>query len=771
MTELREGPGKPGRHPLPGLSLFIALALVVGLASPVAAADATVVPTPLPTGATASVLRTVACTSATNCFAGGDATVAGVKSRFVLRWNGTAWSIVTTPAPPGTTESTISGSTCPSATSCWLVGSATVSGAQTALALRWNGTTWSVVTAPAPVGATASALFGVTCTGTTACWAVGVARVSGVDRRLLLRWNGTSWASATAPSPAGATASRLDGVGCATATSCWAVGYATILGFDNPLLYRWNGSIWSAVTPPQPSGTTDSRLASVACTATNDCWAVGQAKVSGTNQRMILRWNGTAWSLTAATLPVNYSDSVLSGVACATASDCWAVGRAKVSGIIRQLALRWNGTAWTVVATPNGPGSAASSLLGVTCSTATDCWGLGYSILADGEVRRLVLSLTGTATASSIEVVPTALPAGTQYSTLRDVTCASTSACWAVGMASVDYTENRLLLRWNGTAWLVAPSPLPPGATASSLDGVACATASDCWAVGSYDPDGLDTARLMLRWNGTAWSLVTTPLPAGATGSSLTDVTCSSATNCWAVGQVTVADTVRRLVLRWNGTAWAVTTTSLPTGTVESRLAGVTCASSSSCWAVGAFSVTARQNWWDPPVAEQRMVLRWNGTAWTSVAAPAPSGTTTSELNDVACSGVSACWAVGDATTTGPAQRLAMRWNGTAWSLVSVPNPSGATASRLAGVTCTSASNCWAVGAATISGIERRMVVRWNGTAWTGVTTPLPVGTSSSALAAMTCRTATFCWAVGYAAPLPAPFDAEQPNRLVLLFT
>ncbi|MFM8972807.1 MAG: hypothetical protein ACKOOG_09255, partial [Actinomycetota bacterium] len=320
-------------------------------------------------------------------------------------------------------------------------------------------------------------------------------------------------------------------------------------------------------------------------------------------------------------------------------------------------------------------------------------------------------------------------------------------------------------------AWLVATSALPVGSTASSLDGVACATASACWAVGTYDPDGQDTSRLMLRWNGTAWSLVTPPLPPGATGSMLSDVTCLSATSCWAVGQATVSGTVRRLMLRWDGTTWTIVSTALPNGTAESRLAAVTCTSASACWAVGAFSTTARQNPWDPPVTEQRLLLRWDGTAWSSVSTPIPTGTSTCEFNDVSCAAATDCWAVGDSTTTGAAQRLAYRWNGTAWSLVSVPNPSGATGSRLDGVTCTGASNCWAVGAATISGIKRRMVVRWNGTAWTGVTTPLPVGTSSSALAAMTCRTATFCWAVGYAAPLPAPFDAETPGRLVLLFT
>ncbi|MFM8237014.1 MAG: hypothetical protein ACKOBG_04555, partial [Actinomycetota bacterium] len=92
-----------GQRRYPATALLLAVALVVGLASPVAAASATVVPTPMPTGATESLLRAMACTGKNNCFAGGFATVSGVKSRFVVRWNGTAWAIVNTPLPLGTT--------------------------------------------------------------------------------------------------------------------------------------------------------------------------------------------------------------------------------------------------------------------------------------------------------------------------------------------------------------------------------------------------------------------------------------------------------------------------------------------------------------------------------------------------------------------------------------------------------------------------------------------------------------------------------------------
>ena len=62
---------------------------------------------------------------------------------------------------------------------------------------------------------------------------------------------------------------------------------------------------------------------------------------------------------------------------------------------------------------------------------------------------------------------------------LREVTCASASDCWAVG----DHSNNTLTEHWNGTAWSIVTSP---NISANYLNGVTCTSASDCWAVGSY---------------------------------------------------------------------------------------------------------------------------------------------------------------------------------------------------------------------------------------------------------------------------------------------
>ncbi len=62
------------------------------------------------------------------------------------------------------------------------------------------------------------------------------------------------------------------------------------------------------------------------------------------------------------------------------------------------------------------------------------------------------------------------------------------------------------------------------------------------------------------QWNGTAWTVLTTPSP--ATFSALGSVSCTSPVHCVAVGgsSATATGTVSPLTEVWNGSAWTVVT-------------------------------------------------------------------------------------------------------------------------------------------------------------------------------------------------------------------
>jgi hypothetical protein len=194
------------------------------------------------------------------------------------RWIGTAWSVQETPNPTGTKESYLNAVSCTSATVCEAVGFYhNSSGTVVTLGETWNGTAWSVQETPNPTGAKESTLFGVSCTSSTACTAVGYyVNSSGSVVTLAERWNGTAWSVQETPNPSGAKESRTYGVSCASAMACTAVGYyVNSSGTILPLAEAWNGTAWSVQEPPGPSGANEGRTYGVSCTSSTACAAAG----------------------------------------------------------------------------------------------------------------------------------------------------------------------------------------------------------------------------------------------------------------------------------------------------------------------------------------------------------------------------------------------------------------------------------------------------------------------------------------------------------------
>ena len=117
----------------------------------------------------------------------------------------------------------------------------------------------------------------------------------------------------------------------------------------------------------------------------------------------------------------------------------------------------------------------------------------------------------------------------------------------------------------------------------------------------------------------------------------------------------------------WNGSRWTVRT--VPDGTGDDNLDGVQCRSAHGAWRSAARASGQRL----VPVAD-----RWNGRAWTQAKPPVPRRATNSDLAAVACSGTTACTAIGEsAKGTDAPSLLAERWNGSAWKIQRVPAPAG----------------------------------------------------------------------------------------------
>jgi len=232
-----------------------------------------------PEGGTGPVFKDVSCTSSTACTAVGYYSKEGVRKTLAERWNGSNWSIQTT-TNPASGNAELLGVSCSSATSCAAVGK---KGSET-YAESWNGSSWSASTPLNVSGATQNVLSSISCTSSTACTAVGYSGKSEFERSALVeRWNGSAWTTQSTPTPAEAKGSvELFGVVCTGASACVAVGTyvsETIGGLPTAtktLAYSWNGSSWSIQSSPNGEGKKGNALEAVSCTAVSACTAVGR---------------------------------------------------------------------------------------------------------------------------------------------------------------------------------------------------------------------------------------------------------------------------------------------------------------------------------------------------------------------------------------------------------------------------------------------------------------------------------------------------------------
>jgi hypothetical protein len=382
-------------------------------------------------------------------------------------------------------------------------------------------------------------------------------------------------ASATA-SPSVINASLTD-VSCPAATSCVAVGWflGRIQGtsaYQNfTLAETWNGSTWTIVPSPSPrlpGG--GAQLNSVSCTSSTSCMAVGETLTFHEPGGYLIphplaeSWNGTKWSI-AATPKLANSGASLNGVSCTSPSNCMAVGNEGFpkNPNLFTLAEQWNGTAWKFVSTPPPPTPGAITFSSVSCSAATACMAVGFFGFNNGTGTSLTLAEQWNGTSWHRLGTPTPDSSGT----LAGVTCTAASACMAVG----GHLENGLTLvngtlseQWNGTGWKVRQSPNPKGANFAGLDSVWCSGPAACMATGGgASGEGESGFTVAEAWNGTSWSILHSPSP-GSFSDELLGVSCTSSSSCLAVGDDQGIGNLVTLSEAWNGTSWSVVKTPRP---------------------------------------------------------------------------------------------------------------------------------------------------------------------------------------------------------------
>jgi hypothetical protein len=250
----------------------------------------------LPPGPTAEPydLFSVSCTSSRACTAGGYYGVRGGSvAALIERWDGSQWKVQRAPHFPSINGgSELRSISCTSSSFCVAVGTYASPVGEVPIALWWNGRAWATRAIPSIPGADMTALQSVSCTSDAACTAVGYYRYfrrsDGFAKALVVRWNGQRWkVTLGLHLPRRAKGSALWGISCTSATTCVAAGSYNCEIFcgpsqpaigSQPLVERANGSGWSSQQTPSALFGTGGAFASVWCSTSALCVAVGTTR-------------------------------------------------------------------------------------------------------------------------------------------------------------------------------------------------------------------------------------------------------------------------------------------------------------------------------------------------------------------------------------------------------------------------------------------------------------------------------------------------------------
>ena len=354
-----------------------------------------------------------------------------------------------------------------------------------------------------------------------------------------------------------------------------------------------SGRGWVVFDSPN-SGTTN-LLTSAASISRSDAWAVGYAYEQDSEQITITQhWDGAAWTTVTSPNPgtaeecgdASYAGSTLASVSAISSGNVWAVGSVCGPGTAKTMTMHWDGNGWNVIPSPNKSPIDDSELLAVSALAPNDVWAVGdYQVAFEYEWETLIEHWDGTAWS----IVPSPNPAGSDITYLTGVSAVSASDIWAVGYSHGG--AKPLIEHYDGQSWTIVAAPYPAQSSFNGLYGVTAISTNDVWAVGyqNINDAGQNGQGLILHWDGTQWSEVQSPIAGYAT--ILLGVSANSSGNVNAVGYIQTRDVQYRPVTEhWNGTKWSVVKPANP-GRVG-QLYGAAAANGST-WAVGAYSLVS----------------------------------------------------------------------------------------------------------------------------------------------------------------------------------
>ena len=501
---------------------------------------------------------------------------------------------------------------------------------------------------------------------------------------------------------------------------------------------KWDGTEWTALGAGSTNGANNSVAKMVA--SGNDIYAGGAFLSAGgvTNTTRIAKWDGSAWSALGTGANNTVGALMMSGGTLYAGGSFTTIGGVAAGGLAT-----WNGAAWSAF---GGTGATVVTALaaigtdvymGCSCTTAG---GVAINRIGKWSTTTSTWSALGagnTSTVTALGVLGGELYAGASgnFTTTTGTPTGiakwnpSTSQWLSVGTGTNFGGLDALLVqggniyiggrfttvngvtavniaKWNGSIWSAVGTGtegfLPgqqPTVNALAMVG------TDLWAGGTFLSMGGSAAHGLGKWNGSAWSSVTTGLDNNVTAMVM------SGTNLYVGGNFISAPngvTVNR-VAKWNGTTWSA----LGTG-VNHLVNSMAVDASGNLYVGGRFSVAGG--------VSASLIAKWNGTAWSAL------GTGIAGNVAVTAIGVNSAgevFAGGNFTGAGAGgvantNRIAM-WNGTTWSALGTGFADG-----LVNAIATIGTDVYVGGTFTLAGaLPVSRIAKWTSStsSWSALTT------------------------------------------------
>lgn len=415
--------------------------------------------------------------------------------------------------------------------------------------------------------------------------------------------------------------------------------------------------------------------------------------VGGVPAVNLARWNGTAWSQLATGI-----DSTVYSLAVLPNGDLLVGGSfSTIGGIPANAIARWNGSSWSAL----GTGLRVSSSPGTTYSLALlpsgDIVAGGKFTSAGSVSARHVARWNG----SSWSALGVGLGLAFQQVNalaIRNGNIVAGGTFLASGATTVNY-----IATWTGSSW----SSIGSGMDAAVH--VLAVTASGNLVVGGeFSMAGTVSAQSLAQWDGTAWSSI------GVTGERVTACALQANGDLVVGGRFSsVGGVPANGVARWNGSTWSALGNGLlpPNQVAYADVLTIAALPGGSLVVGGTFSRAGS--------AVATRLARWNGTDWETIDRGADDGVralANTNSGDLLVGGTFST--IGGVATNGLA-----RWNGTAWASFG-----GGVTWPTSGSFGVKAIHTMSNGDVVVGGrftaagaVPANSIARWDGTAWSAM--------------------------------------------------